>query len=71
MALGHTSWFFEEMILLKYIKNITRYDEQYKSIFNSYYKSAGDHWKQGLRGQLSRPTVSELLNTENILILKS
>ena len=68
--LGHTSWFFEEMILLKYIKNLTRYDEQYKSIFNSYYKSAGDHWKQGLRGQLSRPTVSDVLKYRKYINLK-
>ena len=25
--LGHTSWFFEEMILLKYIKKLTRYNK--------------------------------------------
>lgn len=27
-------------------------------LFNSYYKSAGEHWVQGERGQLSRPTVA-------------
>ena len=68
--LGHTSWFFEEMILLKYIKKLTRYNKQYKTIFNSYYKSAGDHWKQGLRGQLSRPTVNEVIKYRKYVDLK-
>lgn len=27
-------------------------------LFNSYYKSAGEHWVQGERGQLSRPTLA-------------
>ena len=59
--LGHTSWFFEEMILLKYNKKLQRYNNTYNTIFNSYYKSAGKHWKQNLRGQLSRPTVKEII----------
>ena len=59
--LGHTSWFFEEIILLKFNKKLIRYNEQYNIIFNSYYKSAGQHWKQNLRGQLSRPTVKEVI----------
>ena len=59
--LAHTSWFFEEIILLKFNKKLIRYNEQYNIIFNSYYKSAGQHWKQNLRGQLSRPTVKEVI----------
>jgi ergothioneine biosynthesis protein EgtB len=60
--LGHTSWFFEEMILLKYNTKLKRYNSTYNTIFNSYYKSAGIHWKQNLRGQLSRPTVKEIIS---------
>ena len=58
--LGHTSWFFEEIILLKFNKKYTRYNNSYNTIFNSYYKSLGNHWSQNKRGQLSRPTVSEI-----------
>ena len=59
--LGHTSWFFEEIILLKFNKKLIPYNKQYNNIFNSYYKSAGEHWNQNLRGQLSRPTLKEII----------
>lgn len=53
--LGHTTWFFEELVLKKSM------DERNRKIFNSYYKSLGEHWIQGERGKLSRPRVSEIL----------
>ena len=65
--LGHTSWFFEEIILLKFNKNKNRYNDTYNTIFNSYYKSIGNHWKQNLRGQLSRPTVQEVKKYRNYI----
>lgn len=57
--LAHTTWFFEELILVPG-KNYQRYSEDYPLLFNSYYKSAGSHWLQSERGQLSRPTVREV-----------
>jgi len=65
--LGHTSWFFEEIILLKFKNNKKRYNETYNTIFNSYYKSIGNHWTQNLRGQLSRPTVQEIKKYRNYI----
>ena len=59
--LAHTSWFYEEVILLKFSKNKTRYNNEYKLLYNSYYKSAGKHWAQDRRGLLSRPTVKEII----------
>lgn len=59
--LGHTTWFFEELILVRFLPDFTRFNDQYRLLFNSYYKSAGKHWLQGDRGNLSRPTVSEIL----------
>lgn len=58
--LGHTTWFFEELILVKNVPSYVRFDEQYRYLFNSYYKSAGEHWLQSHRGDLSRPTVDEI-----------
>jgi ergothioneine biosynthesis protein EgtB len=58
--LGHTTWFFEELVLLPYISDYQRFDEKFSLIFNSYYKSAGAHWAQKNRGNLSRPTVAEI-----------
>ncbi|TQF70586.1 ergothioneine biosynthesis protein EgtB [Pseudoalteromonas luteoviolacea] len=59
--LGHTTWFFEEIILVKCLSEYTRFHQQYRFLFNSYYKSAGQHWKQSQRGELSRPTVEEVI----------
>jgi ergothioneine biosynthesis protein EgtB len=58
--LGHTTWFFEEMILVKHQANYKRFNKQFSELFNSYYKAAGKHWIQSDRGFLSRPTVSEI-----------
>ena len=59
--LGHTTWFFEELILVPFLKGHKRYDERFPFLFNSYYKTAGRHWIQGERGFLSRPSVQEIL----------
>ena len=60
--LGHTTWFFEKMILEKWDKSWSSIDSSYDLIFNSYYKTIGPHWVQGNRGVLSRPSVSEVLD---------
>jgi ergothioneine biosynthesis protein EgtB len=59
--LGHTTWFFEELLLHRNLPTYSRFNEQYPLLFNSYYKSAGKHWQQASRGQLSRPTVDEII----------
>ena len=59
--LGHTSWFFEEVILKKYLDGYVTFNSQYVTLFNSYYKAVGQHTKQSERGHLSRPTVAEIL----------
>lgn len=59
--LGHTTWFFEELILVRFFQGFTRFNDQYRLLFNSYYKSAGTHWLQGDRGILSRPTVDDIM----------
>ncbi|MEQ8428123.1 MAG: ergothioneine biosynthesis protein EgtB [Gammaproteobacteria bacterium] len=59
--LGHTTWFFEEMLLTRYVDSYQRFNPDFAELFNSYYKGAGKHWIQAERGQLSRPTVAEVL----------
>jgi len=58
--LAHTSWFYEEMILVPFAAEYRRFNDDYRPLFNSYYKSQGPHWIQGNRGQLSRPSVEEI-----------
>ncbi len=58
--LGHTTWFFEEFILAKYHSDYKRFHPEYAFVFNSYYESIGKRVIRTNRGNLSRPTVSEV-----------
>ena len=59
--LGHLTWFFEELILVKFQQNYQRFNPHYSALFNSYYKAMGAHTAQSKRGNLSRPTVEEVI----------
>lgn len=59
--LAHTTWFFEAAILKQYDSAYCDFNPDYCRLFNSYYKSAGEHWPPAERGQLSRPTVAEII----------
>ena len=59
--LGHTTWFFEEMILSKYKKGYKVFHPRYSYLFNSYYNTIGERVLRHDRGNLSRPTVDEVL----------
>jgi ergothioneine biosynthesis protein EgtB len=59
--LGHTSWFFEELLLVGFCPDYRRFNAQYSSLFNSYYKALGAHTLQANRGNLSRPTVDQII----------
>lgn len=37
--LGHTTWFFEQLVLHRYAPHYEPYHERYSFIFNSYYQS--------------------------------
>lgn len=58
--LAHTTWFFEEVILSKYLDKYKRFHPRYSFIFNSYYEGAGERVLRADRGNLSRPTVDEI-----------
>ena len=58
--LGHTTWFFEEFLLVKYFEGYQRFDEDYAFVFNSYYESMGKRVVRTDRGNLSRPSVQDV-----------
>ena len=58
--LGHTSWFFEEMVLAKSQKNFKPYHPLFNYFFNSYYNTLGERVDRQNRGDLSRPSVDEV-----------
>jgi ergothioneine biosynthesis protein EgtB len=60
--LGHTTWFFERVILHDFEPNYSHFHESYHYIFNSYYEAFGDRVERALRGSLSRPTVDDVIH---------
>ena len=58
--IAHTTWFFEEMILKNFVPDYKVFDENFGFLFNSYYNSIGERTVRDNRGDLSRPTVSEV-----------
>ncbi len=58
--IAHTTWFFEEMVLKKFVHDYREFDPSYSFLFNSYYNAVGDRTPRQKRGDLSRPTVKEV-----------
>ncbi len=58
--LGHTTWFFETFILLPYLPEYKVFNPQFNFVFNSYYETVGARVIRTDRGNLSRPSVSEV-----------
>lgn len=58
--IAHTTWFFEEMILKKFVADYKVFDEKFSFLFNSYYNSIGERTARNHRGDLTRPTVREV-----------
>ena len=58
--LGHTTWFFETFILLPNLPGYQVFNSQFNFVFNSYYETVGARVIRTDRGNLSRPSVSEV-----------
>ena len=63
--LGHTTWFFEKFILENFEPNYKPFHRSYNFLFNSYYETAGVRVVRATRGNLSRPTVKEIMAYRN------
>jgi ergothioneine biosynthesis protein EgtB len=59
--LGHTTWFFEQFLLKPYLSGYQVFHEDFAFVFNSYYEAAGKRVMRTQRGNLSRPTVEDVL----------
>lgn len=59
--LAHTTWFFERFILDTLDRDCLKRIPGANLLFNSYYKSQGEHWLQSQRGHLSRPGVADIM----------
>lgn len=58
--LGHTTWFFETFILVPNFPLYEVFDPKYNFVFNSYYETIGARVIRTDRGNLSRPSVSDV-----------
>jgi ergothioneine biosynthesis protein EgtB len=58
--LAHTTWFFEQFVLLQFKKNYKVFNEDFAFLFNSYYNNAGERVLRPNRGLMTRPTVDEI-----------
>lgn len=58
--LAHTTWFFEEMILTKFVKDYAVFDSDFGFLFNSYYQTVGEKALRAQRGIMTRPTVEQV-----------
>jgi ergothioneine biosynthesis protein EgtB len=58
--LAHVTWFFENFLLLPFLKGYRVHDPAYGHLFNSYYETVGSFFPRTQRGLLSRPTVEEI-----------
>ena len=58
--LGHTTWFFETLLLRPHLPGYRVFDERFPRLFNSYYESLGPRHPRPQRGLLSRPSLDEV-----------
>jgi hypothetical protein len=60
--IAHTTWFFEEMILKRFVPDYKAFDLDFGFLFNSYYNTIGERTLRDHRGDLSRPTVKRVFD---------
>jgi ergothioneine biosynthesis protein EgtB len=57
---AHTSWFFEQFLLLPQLPGYRVFDERFAYLFNSYYVAAGPRHARPKRGLLTRPDCEQI-----------
>ena len=57
---AHTTWFFEQFLLMAHLPGYRAFDERFAYLFNSYYVAAGPRHARPSRGLLTRPTCGEI-----------
>jgi ergothioneine biosynthesis protein EgtB len=57
---AHTTWFFEQFLLLPLAPGYRAFDERFAFLFNSYYVAAGPRHARPQRGLITRPGIAEV-----------
>jgi ergothioneine biosynthesis protein EgtB len=57
---AHTTWFFEQFLLVPHVAGYRPYHPDFAFLFNSYYVTAGPRHTRAHRGVVTRPSVDEV-----------
>lgn len=57
---AHTTWFFEQFLLVPHVKDYRPFDDRFAFLYNSYYVSAGPRHDRPKRGLITRPSCEEV-----------
>jgi ergothioneine biosynthesis protein EgtB len=57
---AHTTWFFEQFVLVPQLAGYRIFDERFSYLFNSYYVAAGPRHARPQRGLITRPSVADV-----------
>ena len=58
--LGHTTWFFEQLVLRPSLEGYAEFHPRFNFLFNSYYETLGPRQPRPQRGLLTRPSLLEV-----------
>jgi len=57
---AHTTWFFEQFVLVPNVPSYRGYDPRFAFLFNSYYVAAGPRHARPKRGLVTRPDTADV-----------
>jgi ergothioneine biosynthesis protein EgtB len=57
---AHTTWFFEQFLLVPQLRHYQIFDADFAYLFNSYYVAAGPRHARPKRGLLTRPSIDQI-----------
>ena len=57
---AHTTWFFEQFLLLPHLPGYRVFDDEFAYLFNSYYVAAGPRYARPQRGMITRPDMGRI-----------
>ena len=60
--LAHVTWFLESFVLRDHVPDYRAFDADFAFLFNSYYETEGRRQPRNMRGLLTRPALSRILD---------